>query len=143
LVWIETPSNPLLRVVDIRAITEAAHAADALAVVDNTFLSPIWQQPLKVAPTCHALDHQYLNGHSDVVAPPSSPQRRKCTTSAWWRTPSASRRAVRQLLTLRGVRSLHARMRVSRREHGAVVIVCPGIPASSGCTTRSARPSRP
>ena len=41
LVWIETPSNPLLRVVDIRAITEAAHAVDALAVVDNTFLSPI------------------------------------------------------------------------------------------------------
>src|ERR1700726_5015139 len=48
LVWIETPSNPLLRVVDIRAITEAAHAVDALAVVDNTFLSPIWQQPLKL-----------------------------------------------------------------------------------------------
>src|ERR1700704_865082 len=46
LVWIETPSNPLLRVVDIRAIADAARAAGALSVVDNTFLSPIWQQPI-------------------------------------------------------------------------------------------------
>ena len=46
LVWIETPSNPLLRVVDIRAIAEAAHAVGALVVVDNTFLTPVWQQPL-------------------------------------------------------------------------------------------------
>src|ERR1700677_688921 len=68
LVWIETPSNPLLRVVDIRAITDAAHAAGALTAVDNTFLSPIWQQPI-----AHGADYvmhsttKYLNGHSDVV----------------------------------------------------------------------------
>ncbi len=59
LVWIETPSNPLLRVVDIRAIADAAHAAGALAAVDNTFLSPIWQQPLSLgADLRDALHHQ-------------------------------------------------------------------------------------
>ena len=58
LVWIETPSNPLLRVVDIRAITEAARAAQALSVVDNTFLSPIWQQPLALGADRAALHHQ-------------------------------------------------------------------------------------
>src|SRR5450432_4133037 len=68
LVWIETPSNPLLRVVDIRAITDAAHAAGALAVVDNTFLSPVWQQPLSLGAdlVMHSTT-KYLNGHSDVV----------------------------------------------------------------------------
>src|SRR6202011_601134 len=68
LVWIETPSNPLLRVVDIRAIADAAHAVDALAVVDNTFLSPIWQQPLALGAdmVMHSTT-KYLNGHSDVV----------------------------------------------------------------------------
>ena len=44
LVWIETPSNPLLRIVDIRALAQKAHAAGALLLVDNTFLSPVWQQ---------------------------------------------------------------------------------------------------
>ena len=59
LVWIETPSNPLLRVVDIRAIADAARAAGALSVVDNTFLSPIWQQPLALgADHGHAFHHQ-------------------------------------------------------------------------------------
>src|SRR6267378_1395713 len=67
LVWIETPSNPLLRVVDIRAITEAAHAVDALAVVDNTFLSPIWQQPLDLGAdmVMHSTT-KYLAGHPGV-----------------------------------------------------------------------------
>src|ERR1700686_1418432 len=64
LVWIETPSNPLLRVVDIRAIADAAHAVDALAVVDNTFLSPIWEQPLALdADMVMHSTTKYLNGH--------------------------------------------------------------------------------
>jgi len=68
LVWIETPSNPLLRVVDIRAIAEAARAAGASTVVDNTFLSPIWQQPISLGAdmVMHSTT-KYLNGHSDVV----------------------------------------------------------------------------
>src|SRR6202795_4471093 len=68
LVWIETPSNPLLRVVDIRAVCDAAHAVGALTAVDNTFLSPIWQQPLSLGAdfVMHSTT-KYLNGHSDVV----------------------------------------------------------------------------
>src|SRR5690606_9909553 len=46
IVWVETPSNPLLRIVDIRRTAELAHQVGALLVVDNTFLSPVWQQPL-------------------------------------------------------------------------------------------------
>ena len=67
-VWIETPSNPLLNILDIRALSATAHAHSALAIVDNTFLSPINQRPFE-----HEADlivhstTKYLNGHSDVV----------------------------------------------------------------------------
>jgi cystathionine gamma-synthase len=68
MVWIETPSNPLLRLTDIRAVAGLARAHGALTVVDNTFLSPVLQQPFR-----HGADlvvhstTKYLNGHSDVV----------------------------------------------------------------------------
>ena len=67
LVWIET-SNPLLRVVDIAAICQQSHAVGALVAVDNTFLSPLLQQPLALGAdiVVHSTT-KYLNGHSDVV----------------------------------------------------------------------------
>ncbi|MFG0335543.1 MAG: trans-sulfuration enzyme family protein [Maioricimonas sp. JB049] len=67
-IWIETPSNPLLNVVDIAAITEIARSAGALTVADNTFLSPYLQRPfeLGVDVIVHSTT-KYLNGHSDVV----------------------------------------------------------------------------
>ena len=68
LVWVETPSNPLLNIVDIRRAAEAAHAAGALLVVDNTFATPYLQQPLSLG--ADAVVHsttKYLGGHSDVV----------------------------------------------------------------------------
>ncbi len=68
MVWIETPSNPLLRLTDIRAIAELARARDALTVVDNTFLSPVLQKPfLHGADLVVHSTTKYLNGHSDVV----------------------------------------------------------------------------
>ena len=68
IVWIETPSNPLLRITDIGAIAEAAHAAGALVVVDNTFLSPAGQSPFALGAdiVLHSTT-KYINGHSDVV----------------------------------------------------------------------------
>jgi cystathionine gamma-synthase len=68
IVWIETPSNPLLRVTDIEAIAEAAHKAGALVVVDNTFLSPAGQTPITLGAdiVLHSTT-KYINGHSDVV----------------------------------------------------------------------------
>ena len=68
LVWIETPSNPLLRITDLRLVIEAAHEAGALAVVDNTFLSPALQNPIAFGAdiVVHSTT-KYINGHSDVV----------------------------------------------------------------------------
>ncbi|MEZ5150005.1 cystathionine gamma-synthase [Rhodococcus zopfii] len=68
LVWIETPTNPLLNIGDIAAIAEVAHAGDAKLVVDNTFASPYLQQPLTLGAdiVLHSTT-KYIGGHSDVV----------------------------------------------------------------------------
>jgi len=68
IVWIETPSNPMLNVVDIRAAAEAAHAAGAILVVDNTFGTPYLQRPLELGAdvVVHSTT-KYLSGHSDVI----------------------------------------------------------------------------
>jgi cystathionine gamma-synthase len=124
LVWIETPSNPLLRVVDIRAIADAAHAAGALVVVDNTFLSPLWQQPLSLGAdmVMHSTT-KYLNGHSDVVGGAVIAASAELRDSLlWWANAIGVTGApFDSFMTLRGVRSLHARMRV-HAENTAVVV---------------------
>jgi cystathionine gamma-synthase len=124
LVWIETPSNPLLRVVDIRAIADAAHAVNALAVVDNTFLSPIWQRPLELGAdlVMHSTT-KYLNGHSDVVGGAVIAATAKLHENlAWWANAIGVTGApFDSFMTLRGVRSLHARMRV-HAENTAVIV---------------------
>jgi len=68
LVWLETPTNPLLNIVDIRAAADAAHAAGAMVVVDNTFATPYLQRPLDLGAdiVVHSLT-KYLGGHSDTV----------------------------------------------------------------------------
>src|SRR5919199_603177 len=68
IVWLETPTNPLLNVVDVRAATEAAHAAGAMVVVDNTFATPYLQRPLSLGAdvVLHSTT-KYLGGHSDVI----------------------------------------------------------------------------
>ncbi|HTE74588.1 MAG TPA: aminotransferase class I/II-fold pyridoxal phosphate-dependent enzyme, partial [Actinomycetes bacterium] len=68
VVWVETPTNPLLGITDIAAVAELAHDAGALLVVDNTFASPYLQQPLSLG--ADAVVHsttKYMGGHSDVV----------------------------------------------------------------------------
>ena len=67
IVWVETPTNPLLNIVDIRAAADAAHAAGAILVVDNTFATPYLQQPLELGAdiVVHSTT-KYLGGHSDV-----------------------------------------------------------------------------
>jgi cystathionine gamma-synthase len=124
LVWIETPSNPLLRVVDIRAVCDAAHAAGALAAVDNTFLSPLWQQPLTLGAdfVIHSTT-KYLNGHSDVVGGAVIAATAELHEDlAWWANAIGVTGApFDSFLTLRGVRSLHARMRVHGENTAHVV----------------------
>jgi cystathionine gamma-synthase len=124
LVWIETPSNPLLRVVDIRAVCEAAHAAGALAAVDNTFLSPVWQQPLSLGAdfVVHSTT-KYLNGHSDVVggAVIAATEELHRNLSWWANAIGVTGAPFDSFLTLRGVRSLHARMRVHAENTAYIV----------------------
>jgi cystathionine gamma-lyase len=68
LIWLETPTNPLLRLIDIKAVAEIAHRHNILVVVDNTFASPYFQQPLKLGADIivHSTT-KYINGHSDVI----------------------------------------------------------------------------
>ncbi|KAI8143274.1 Cys/Met metabolism PLP-dependent enzyme-domain-containing protein [Fennellomyces sp. T-0311] len=68
MVWIETPSNPTLRIVDIQAIAEYTHQHGAFLVVDNTFMSPYFQNPLSLGAdiAMHSVT-KYINGHSDVL----------------------------------------------------------------------------
>src|SRR5919199_3503208 len=68
LVWLETPTNPLLNVIDIRAAADAAHAVGAIVVVDNTFASPYLQRPLELGAdiSLHSAT-KYIGGHSDLV----------------------------------------------------------------------------
>jgi len=132
LVWIETPSNPLLRVVDIRAIADAARAAGALSVVDNTFLSPLWQQPLALGAdmVMHSTT-KYLNGHSDVVGGAVIAANAELQENlAWWANAIGVTGApFDSFLTLRGVRTLHARMRVHAENTAAVVDFLAAQPA--------------
>lgn len=118
MVWLETPSNPLLRVVDIEAISAASHEVGALVVVDNTFLSPILQQPLLLGAdiVIHSTT-KYINGHSDVVGGAVVAKDEELGELLhWWsNTLGLTGGAFDSYLTLRGIRTLAVRI----REHQA------------------------
>jgi cystathionine gamma-synthase len=123
LVWVETPSNPLLRITDIRHVAQAAHVAGALCVVDNTFLSPALQQPLTLGAdlVVHSTT-KYINGHSDVVGgaviarEPAVAEKLK-----WWGNCLGLTGApFDSWLTLRGLRTLSARLRAHQENAAAL-----------------------
>jgi len=124
LVWVETPSNPLLRIVDVAAVAGAAHAVGALVVADNTFLSPVWQQPLALGAdvVLHSTT-KYINGHSDVVGGAVIAASKELHERlAWWANCIGVTGApFDSYLTLRGLRTLHARMR-AHGENAAEVV---------------------
>ena len=132
LVWVETPSNPLLRIVDIAAVARAAHAAGALVVADNTFLSPVWQRPLALGAdvVLHSTT-KYLNGHSDVVGGAVvAADKELHERLAWWANCIGVTGApFDSYLTLRGLRTLHARMQAHGENAAAVVRVLAAHPA--------------
>jgi len=113
LLWIETPSNPLLRITDIAAFAALGRAAGALIVVDNTFLSPAWQQPLALGAdlVVHSTT-KYLNGHSDVVGGAVVARDKGLHEQlAWWANCLGLTGApFDSYMTLRGLRTLHARL---------------------------------
>ncbi|MDJ0905880.1 MAG: cystathionine gamma-synthase [Woeseiaceae bacterium] len=114
LILVETPSNPLLRIVDIAEVAELARRSGALLAVDNTFLSPALQQPLELGAdlVIHSTT-KYLNGHSDVVGGTVVAATEDLAEQlTWWANCLGITGApFDSYLTLRGVRTLFARMR--------------------------------
>jgi cystathionine beta-lyase/cystathionine gamma-synthase len=146
IVWLETPTNPLLNLIDIRAASEAAHAVGAIVVVDNTFASPYLQRPLE-----HGADvvlhstTKYIGGHSDLVGgfvatnDPTIAERLYFLQKSLGAIPGP----FDCWLTLRGVKTLALRMRAhsenARRvtafleQHDAVErVLYPGLPSHPG-----------
>ncbi|MEY8252831.1 MAG: cystathionine gamma-synthase [Colwellia sp.] len=114
IVLIESPSNPLLRLVDIEEVTKACHAVGALVAVDNTFLSPALQQPLTLgADIVFHSTTKYINGHSDVVGGvvvAKTPELGE--TLAWWANCiGITGSAFDSFLALRGLKTLPVRMK--------------------------------
>ena len=142
MIWLETPSNPLLRITDIAAWTRLARETGALCVADNTFLSPVNQRPIE-----HGADlvvhstTKFLNGHSDVVGGAViAADDEMLEEVAWWTNAmGVSGAPFDAYLTLRGMRTLHARSRV--HEENALRIVA--ALAGSEAVTRVNHPSLP
>jgi cystathionine gamma-synthase len=146
MVWIETPSNPLLNVVDIRAAAEATHAAGAILAVDNTFASPYLQNPLELGAdvVVHSTT-KYLGGHSDVIGgfvatnDPTIAERLYFLQKSLGAVPGP----FDAWLVLRGVKTLAVRMRqhcenaravaAFLEQHDAVErVYYPGLPSHPG-----------
>jgi cystathionine beta-lyase/cystathionine gamma-synthase len=146
MVWVESPSNPLLNVVDIRAAADAAHAAGALLVVDNTFASPYLQQPLALGAdvVVHSTT-KYLGGHSDTVGgfvatnDPTIAERLYFLQKSLGAVPGP----FDAWLVLRGIKTLAVRMRqhcenamavaLWLQRHGNVEqVLYPGLPTHPG-----------
>jgi cystathionine beta-lyase/cystathionine gamma-synthase len=144
--WLETPTNPLLNIVDIRASAEAAHAAGALVVVDNTFASPYLQQPRELGAdiVLHSTT-KYLSGHSDVIGgfvatnDPTIAERLIFLQKSLGAVPGP----FDCWLVLRGLKTLAIRMRKHSENAAAVAAVLdrhprveralyPGLPSHPG-----------
>jgi cystathionine gamma-synthase len=123
LVWIETPSNPLLRITDLAAVSAAGHSAGAVVVVDNTFLSPALQRPIE-----HGADivvhstTKYINGHSDVVGGAAIARDEAVLEQlSWWANAlGITGSPFDSYMTLRGLRTLDARLRIQQANCAAI-----------------------
>jgi len=131
LVWIETPTNPLLNVVDVRAAAEAARAVGAIVVVDNTFATPYLQRPLELGAdiVVHSTT-KYLGGHSDVVggfaatSDPALAERLRFLQKSLGAVPGP----FDAWLVLRGIKTLAVRMRQHCENARAVAAFLDGHP---------------
>ena len=123
LVLVETPSNPLLRVVDIDKIATASHKVGALVAVDNTFLSPVLQQPLLLgADIVFHSTTKYINGHSDVVGGVLVTKEQELGEQlAWWANCiGITGSAFDSFLAVRGLKTLPVRMKQHQINANAV-----------------------
>ena len=146
LVLLESPSNPLLRLVDIEEVTKMCHAAGALVAVDNTFLSPALQQPLTLgADIVFHSTTKYINGHSDVVGGVVVAKTEELGEQlAWWANCiGITGSAFDSFLALRGLKTLPVRMKQHQenalqvaeflKNHDAIdAVYFPGFPEHTG-----------
>ncbi len=146
ILWLETPTNPLLNIVDIRAAADAAHEAGALVAVDNTFASPYLQQPLALgADVVMHSTTKYLGGHSDLVGgfvatnDPTIAERLYFLQKSLGAVPGP----FDSWLVLRGLKTLAVRMRQHCRNAEAIAayleqhsrverVLYPGLPTHPG-----------
>ena len=149
LLWIETPTNPLMRVVDIAAVSEIAHASGIAVAVDNTFASPFLQQPLALGAdlSMHSTT-KYIGGHSDVVGGAALTNDDAWAESLRFQVKAAGAvpAPLDCFLTLRSTKTLHLRMERHCRnaraiaaflqEHPKVAhVYYPGLPHDPGYET--------
>ncbi len=146
LVLLESPSNPLLRLVDIEEVTKMCHAVGALVAVDNTFLSPALQQPLTLgADIVFHSTTKYINGHSDVVGGVVVAKTEELGEQlAWWANCiGITGSAFDSFLALRGLKTLPVRMKQHQenalqvaeflKNHDAIdAVYFPGFPEHTG-----------
>ncbi len=132
VVLVETPSNPLLRITDLRFVAEAAHRIGALVVADNTFLSPALQNPIALGAdvVLHSTT-KYVNGHSDVVGGAVVARDPELHQQfVWWANAlGLTGSPFDSFLTLRGLRTLDARLRVHQENTQAIVELLQDHPA--------------
>ena len=132
LVWIETPSNPLLRITDLETVIGAARDVGALTVADNTFLSPALQRPIEFGAdvVVHSTT-KYINGHSDVVGgvvvarDPAVLEQ----FEYWANALGVTGAPFDSYLTLRGLRTLNARLRIHQENAVALAELLANHPA--------------
>jgi cystathionine gamma-synthase len=149
MIWVETPSNPLLQITNLAAVATAARSCGALFAVDNTFLSPALQRPIE-----HGADlvvhstTKFINGHSDVVGGAvAAADPDLLAEVGWWANAlGLCGSPFDSYLTLRGLRTLDARVRIHQEnaraiatvlaEHAAVArVYYPGLTDHPGYTT--------
>ena len=146
LVYLETPTNPMMEITDLAAVAEMAHARGALVAVDNTFLSPYLQQPLALG--CDVVVHsttKFLNGHSDSIGGVLVAKNQE--ESDWFYFVQKSAGAVMSpfdaFLVLRGIKTLAVRMERHERNARAIAafladhpkvqkVLYPGLPTHPG-----------
>jgi cystathionine beta-lyase/cystathionine gamma-synthase len=125
MIWLETPTNPLLRLVDIEAVAAIAHRHKLKVVVDNTFASPYFQQPLKLGAdiVVHSTT-KYINGHSDVIGGAVVLNNEKMYESIKFYQNAAGGvpSPFDCWLTLRGIKTLAVRMRQHEENARAVAV---------------------
>lgn len=134
MIWIETPSNPLLRITDLTAVADAARECGALVAADNTLLSPALQRPIE-----HGVDlvvhstTKFINGHSDVVGGAvAAAEPAMLEEIGWWANClGLGGSPFDSYLTLRGLRTLDARVRVHQQNAMAVAETLEAHPAVS------------